>query len=787
MTPAPRDREGAGVFAALGRVLADRLRWIVLGAVVLTVFAVLGLTRLELLSTPDVFVAPEVLRSARAYEADFGGDPFLVAVPGSADELSSGETLGALLEVEQRLARDPRIRAVLSPLSLLRQAAGIAGGGTEPLTPGFARQVLFDTDGRPRPEVAPFVLNGHLVLVARMEGGLETSEQIAVGDLLERAVADSGLPPDTLVTGRSFLFSDLSDGMTSSMVVSGLLAVALMVAVLYAVFPARWRLLALPVVLLGSAWGFGATGLAGIPITLVTMAGLPVLIGLGTDFAIQFHNRFEEEAARGRSAGEAMVRTVTHIGPAVGMAAVASALGFLTLRLSISPTVKDFGLLLSVGVATSYLVSLGVLTVLLGRLHRRAEARHREPRPTTRAWLARVISWTTAMARRRPAVVLTVAVVVASAGFLADPHLAVKTDPVDMVPPDTPVLADLNRAQSIVGSINELPLRVQADDATDPAVLAWMASFSIDAAAQHPEVLGVRSLTTVLAATPAGLDPTPTSVAQVLAALPAEIRAGLVSDDHRSASLTFMLADVDPATTLALQRALLAETDPPAGVQVTLGGSDLIRLVASVQGLTERRELITVVGLVAVLIGLFAAYRIPRRAIGPVLPVVLVTGWSSGFLWITGIGLNPFTAVLGALVIGIGIEFAVLLLERYWEELDRGESPRAAMDRAVSQVGPAVAASALTVAAGFGALMPSDFPMLREFGLVTVVDVLLALFATLVVVPPVAEWIDRRHPRDRHVPGMVAAIRGDGHTPGDHRLGDAAGPVGVGADPLRPV
>ena len=99
---------------------------------------------------------------------------------------------------------------------------------------------------------------------------------------------------------------------------------------------------------------------------------------------------------------------------------------------------------------------------------------------------------------------------------------------------------------------------------------------------------------------------------------------------------------------------------------------------------------------------------------------------------------------MSALIVGIGTEFAVLLLERFWEELGRGVDPHEAMSRAVSRIGRAIAASGLTVAAGFAALLASSFPALREFGAVTVIDVLLALLATIVVVPPLALWLVRR-------------------------------------------
>jgi hypothetical protein len=98
---------------------------------------------------------------------------------------------------------------------------------------------------------------------------------------------------------------------------------------------------------------------------------------------------------------------------------------------------------------------------------------------------------------------------------------------------------------------------------------------------------------------------------------------------------------------------------------------------------------------------------------------------------------------MSALIVGIGTEFAVLLLGRYWEELGRGLPPQEAMHKAVTRIGRAIAASGLTVVAGFGALLASSFPAIRDFGAVTVIDVLLALVATIVVVPPLALFLIR--------------------------------------------
>ena len=57
----------------------------------------------------------------------------------------------------------------------------------------------------------------------------------------------------------------------------------------------KWSLLPIPIVFLGIVWTFGAMGFLHIPFTMISMSAFPVLIGIGIDYAIQFHNRIDEE------------------------------------------------------------------------------------------------------------------------------------------------------------------------------------------------------------------------------------------------------------------------------------------------------------------------------------------------------------------------------------------------------------------------------------------------------------------------------------------------------------
>ena len=84
-----------------------------------------------------------------------------------------------------------------------------------------------------------------------------------------------------------------------------------------------------------------------------------------------------------------------------------------------------------------------------------------------------------------------------------------------------------------------------------------------------------------------------------------------------------------------------------------------------------------------------------------------------------------------------------MLMMRYYEERGKGEAPVEAMTTAMTNIGRAIIASALTTIGGFGALLIAwDFPVLRDFGIVTTINVFFALLSTLFVLPTLIVWID---------------------------------------------
>jgi predicted RND superfamily exporter protein len=101
------------------------------------------------------------------------------------------------------------------------------------------------------------------------------------------------------------------------------------------------------------------------------------------------------------------------------------------------------------------------------------------------------------------------------------------------------------------------------------------------------------------------------------------------------------------------------------------------------------------------------------------------------------------SAALGALVIAISTEFSVLLSARYREERNAGAGPARALELTYASTGSAVLASGTTAIAGFAALIVSDIRMLRDFGIVTVVDLTVSLLGVMIVLPAALMWAEQ--------------------------------------------
>ena len=678
--------------------------------------------------------------------------------------------------------------------------------------PQFVSELVFDPSrgvGVPKARFASLFPSPNAALIQiRLKPGLSDTQAKNAIRLFKSAAAEPRFAmaghQRYIVTGIPVVVDALATTVQHSIFILLGAAFLLMAATLALVFRTRMRLLPLGLALAAAAMTYGFIALAGYDLTMASIAALPVLIGLAVDYAIQLQARFDESRAERLRPVAAARAAAVRGGPIVAGAGLATAAGFLVLLLSPVPMVHGFAVTVIVGIvlglacaATAGIATLARFTERrptapdVPPLLPRARALARSTREQI-AWsragdaiadgATRVSSWAARTGRAaldfaidRPRNVLVASLALAALGWAADTQTHVASDVRKLVPQDMPALRDINTLQKETGVSGEIDVVVHGSDLTQPSVIAWMTDFQRRVLTSHgyrngdtcrqtknpPQICPALSLTDLFRSAPASQ----VDARALLAAVPPYFSQAVISSDRATANLAFGIHLQGLDTQKAIVDDIRSQLNPPPGVTAEVAGLPV--LAAESNGKLSsgwRRALTILAGLAAVFLVLFALRRRLSLAAVPLIPIALATGWSALILFVIGIPLNPMSATLGALVIAISTEFSVLLSARYREERVRGSEPAEAIDYAYRSTGAAVLASGVTAIAGFAALIASNIQMLREFGIVTVVDLTVSLLGVMVVLPAALVWAEQHGPfslRDLDPRPLAAAARAE--------------------------
>jgi hydrophobe/amphiphile efflux-3 (HAE3) family protein len=661
--------------------------------------------------------------------------------------------------------------------------SGISGQPTID-DPQFIPEIVFDqTRGVNQPKsrfAYLFPTKTSALIQVRLRASLSAAQQAQAISWIRQAVRmpmfRSAYGGTYMVSGVPVVTHDLASTITGSIAGLLLAAVAVMAVVLLLVFRGPLRLLPLALALAAVGITFGVVSVLGGSLTMASVAVLPILIGLAVDYGIQFQSRVQEGSASGVPVADATIA----VAPTIATAALATAAGFLALLLSPVPMVRGFGLLLIIGIAVALVCALTAGTaamVLRPRL--RPARRVRVPSLGVVGASARgageILSdvgsriaapvraggrGALAAAGRRPGRVLAIGLLLAVLGWAADTRTSVQSDVTKLVPASMPALQNLRTLEQVTGVSGEIDVVVHSRDVATPRTIGWMLRYEDGLLAHYGyvEAKGCARATLCPALSLPDLFCSGSQVAtgnckslstgtimSFLRAVPSYFSQAVITQDRREATLAFGIRLMPLSRQQRVIDYMRSRLHPPPGVNAELAGLPVLAAQADASlSSSGHRLLMLAVGLLAVALVLLAVLRTVRRALVPLVPIALATGWSSLILFATRIPLNPMSATLGALVIAISTEFSVLLSERFQAERRAGLDPAHALARTYRFTGSAVLASGITAIAGFGVLTLSSITMLRDFGLVTLIDLTVSLAGVLLVLPSALALSERR-------------------------------------------
>ncbi|GEM_PF-582754 len=663
------------------------------------------------------------------YNDRFVSDTYIILIQSSHP--TDYTLLHDILIISEEIQRLPHVSHVDS-------VAGLITGMYDGYLPDNQHVIDEALHELPQETLSEFIPDSQTSLMfISLSPGVSTDTSQTVVPYVMDVITSASLPPGVSIelTGNTPYDMQVETAMMNDFSVLIIGSMALMLLVLSLLF-SNMRFWILPIVLLtfGLIFTFGVMGLLGIPANDGATAAFPILLGLGIDYAVQFHARFDEER-RVSALHQAIRETITNTGPSVLYAMVATCMGFVAMLITPIPMIQTFGVVAILGVICCYVSALfgfGSLAILLTYA-----PKEKKNGITDRLMdgYGNILSLLATKITSIAVPVIIFSVLIAFIGISYDGTIPIDTSTKSMTPPDLPAQLVFDKVEAVSGSMLPLPLYITGGDVISLPTVQWLDLFGSGLVRDHPEITDVSGLSLLIRQYNNGDIPkTEAELTRVLSHIPVNEKMLYLQGDASVMVLSTIALTVNEQRTLkskVMEDATWFE--PPAGLSITPTG-DFSLYTLLIDTIEKAKDQMTILGFILIFLFLLVAYRKPV-ALSPLVPLICIVGWNPVAMILMGQNYNVMTAVLGSMTIGVGSEYTILVMERYLEEHKKTRNKTLAISQAVKKIGSAITVSGLVTASGFAALLISSFPILSSFGISTVIAVVFSLIGAICIMP----------------------------------------------------
>lgn len=504
-------------------------------------------------------------------------------------------------------------------------------------------------------------------------------------------------------------------------------------------------------------WMSGLMGLTGQPVFVTTLV-LPVVlicVGVSDDVYALGHYFNEAERAGGSTTEETIVAAFSSAARPIGMTAVSTVVGLLSMAaVSLNP-LRVFGLFGSAAIVFSTLFTFSLLPALLALLkpHVRSKGDHSMAlggRPAMSA--LRLLT-----GGASPRSVAVCALLVAACAIVATTRLRVDDSWIRNLPPDSDIVRGDRFFNEKMSGTTALELMVDAtrggwfnsrEGLAALGSLEWTLArvdhvgrvhcLFNDVVRTNASLMGLNYDAYRAALRSGRLPLTNDDVKRAFTALSRSTQAPIrerVDDEHRWARVTVFIRDADYSRIDNVLRAAERETAVQGlGHKIVPFGDGWIsyltvRLLVEGQVSSIALALVTDLILITILLGSV------RMGLISVLPIAFSLLLVLAALALAGTPLGIANSMFTGIALGIGLDFAIHLTTAYRQKLNQGIPAGEALRTTLELTGPAVCVSAASITAGFSVLLLSEIAPNVQLGVMICLCLLTCAVTTLLLIP----------------------------------------------------
>jgi uncharacterized protein len=184
------------------------------------------------------------------------------------------------------------------------------------------------------------------------------------------------------------------------------------------------------------------------------------------------------------------------------------------------------------------------------------------------------------------------------------------------------------------------------------------------------------------------------------------------------------------------------------GIKTHLSGLPFIR-TGIMKKVQAELKLFLILSMLIASIALFIFFRSVKAVIFPMLIVIITVGIALGMMVLFGYEITILTGILPPLLIIIGVENCIFLLNKFHHEYRAHGNKVKALSRMLHRVGNATFLTNLTTATGFAAFTLTGNKILVEFGIIAAINIMVVFLLTIVLIPIFFSYLDP--PKSRHI------------------------------------
>ena len=519
-------------------------------------------------------------------------------------------------------------------------------------------------------------------------------------------------------------------------------------------------------------WIFGTMVLLGISFTTMTVALIPLLMGLGVDYSVHLFHNYRTELKKGKTPGEAITASIKDIGMAMFLATLTTVIAFLSFLTASVPPLRDFGLLCAIGIIYTFITAITIqasFRYILDRNKKEFNLNNKGNKITLEKIMEKISQFV--LKRRIYIILFSVFLTL----IMVSGAIQVETtfDMNDFLPEGNESMKLWMDIEEIFPYSSETQeyILIEGNVATIDTLIGIDKTYKNfeDDIYITKDPFGNPKVTSILTLirkainenatirndfniNPNGI---PKSNMDVI-----KIFDYLYNDDIykiETQSILHYNGEIYDSTIIRIYTSIIysEENNIDTNKQMEILYTDLNQditnygytdsivtgyyssLFTVLKSMTDSQIISTLISIILAALVLMIVFKNPLLGLIAILPVILCLIWIIGTIFYMGYSFNIMTIMVTSLTIGIGIDYSIHATQRFRLTADKSGSVEKAINATISHTGSALFIAALTTAAGFGILILAPMPPEQQFGIITSMTIIYSYITSIIVLPPI--------------------------------------------------